>query len=529
MLGPVRRVIAVLAIACLPLAALAQSDPYAGMDAELVANAQAGDAYAMLNLGFALVAADRSEATFRAALDLFTKSYSAASDNPDGLDLRLAAYALREMGNAEKALSNFREALAHYQEAERLFRSFDASDEYNRMIAFLMEDRGIVLQDLSRYEEALPPLKVAYDWYNNQDPPQRRNAANVLLNAGTALERLKRYDEALEVYKWSLETFIETDGESSVTVGYLSNNIGWLYVQTKRFSEARTWLKSAIRILEPIEGALSYNVTILRINMGLVSVEEGKSEEAIRWGFEAMPYIAQNQQQTLAIQRWNFKSLSRAFTMRGQPERAIFFGKLAVNAQQAIRASNAGDTPADTSALQAEWRRLYQNLADLLITQGRISEAQAVLNMEKEEEVYNFLRRDGQADITKTRAVLNSAELSEEEKLAALAALPIAADAELRALTAKLEAGTTTEADEDQMFLLQDALQKGADAFDAAVADFLLQTEEPDRAALKNQFDATGSYQADLAKLNSSQCHIANRDPSRCGASVCDPAEPDLL
>jgi CHAT domain-containing protein/tetratricopeptide (TPR) repeat protein len=501
MFGTALRLLVTLALLGFPAITAAQSDPFDGLDANLVAGAQAGNPYDMLNLGMALLAADRTEAAQRSALDLFTKAHAKATENPDALDLRLAGYALREMANAEKALSNFREALAYYEEAERLFRSFDATDEYNSMIAVLMEDRGIVLQDLSRYEEALPPLKIAYDWYLNQEPPQRRNAANVLLNAGTALERLKRYDEALDVYKWSTEVFIETDGKDSAAVGYLANNIGWVYVQTKRYTQAREWLENALRILEPLEGAMSYNVTILRINMSLVAVEEGKSEEAVRWGFLAMPYIAQNRQQTLAIQRWNFESLSRAFTMRGEPERAIFFGKLAVNAQQAIRASNAGDTAADTSALQEEWRRLYQSLADLLISQGRISEAQAVLNMEKEEEVFNYLKRDAQADITKTRATLNDKELSEQDKLDALAALPIAADAALRELTDKLGSTDLTEEEANQVFLLQDALQKSSDQFDAAVAAFLAEVAPDGKETLEKQFDATGSYQATLESL----------------------------
>lgn len=482
-------------------AAQAQTNLFDGLNPELVAGAKAGNGYDQINLGMALVAKNTSEAAQREALDLFTKAYVNGTDNPAGLDLRLAAYAAREMGNAQKSLSNFQEALSHYVEAERLFRSFDAADEYNTMIAVLLEDQGIVLQDLSRYADALVPLKIAYDWYLGAEPPRRRDAANVLLNAGTALERLKRYDEALDVYARSFEIFKETDGPDSAFAGYLSNNIGWVHVQTKEFSKARTWLEESLRILEPLEGGNSYNVTILRINMGLVAVEEGEVEEAIRWGFLAMPYIAQNRQQTLAIQRWNFENLSRAFTMRNEPKRAIFFGKLAVNAQQALRASNTTDNANDSAALREEWRRLYQNLADLLISEGRISEAQAVLNMEKEEEVFNYLQRDAQADITKTRATLNDAELSDEAKLATLAALPIAADAELRNLTLKMDKGEASDAEIEQIFILQDALQKSSDSFDEAVTAFLGAVEAETKETLENQFDATGSYQATLESL----------------------------
>ena len=40
----------------------------------------------------------------------------------------------------------------------------------------------------------------------------------------------------------------------------------------------------------------------------------------------------------------------------------------------------------------------YQKLADLLIAQGRLPEAQQVLAMLKEDEYYDFIRRDASAD-----------------------------------------------------------------------------------------------------------------------------------
>jgi CHAT domain-containing protein len=502
MFGIVRVFFVVAGLATAPLyAQTTPPDPYAVMDEALVTSALAGDPYDQINLGFALLAHQTTEAFQRAALEQFRLAYQGGLEMQPEADLRLAGYAAREIGNAEKTLSNFRDALAFLEEAERLFRSLPASDEYNRMIAILLEDQGIVLQDLSRYEEALPRLKIAFDWHMDQDPPQRRDAANVLINAGTAFERLKRYDEALGVYSDALTIFNETDGEDSVFSGYLANNIGWVYVQQKKFSDAREWLEMALRILEPVEGSYSYNVTILRINMGIVAVEEGNPQEAIRWALMAMPYISENRKSTLAIQRWNFEVLSRAFTLRNQPERAIFFGKMAVNAQQEIRATNTGEKADDTAELQAEWRRLYQNLADLLIAQGRISEAQAVLNMEKQQEVFEYLRRDAAADLSKTRATLNDKELSEEEKLTTLSALPIAADRELRALMVKLDKGETTEDEDNQIFLLQDALQQAADKFDAEVEVFLASTDEAARETLEPQFDAIGSYQEILADL----------------------------
>ncbi|MBU0500357.1 MAG: CHAT domain-containing protein [Gammaproteobacteria bacterium] len=52
----------------------------------------------------------------------------------------------------------------------------------------------------------------------------------------------------------------------------------------------------------------------------------------------------------------------------------------------------------------------YKNLADLLVNQGRLPEAQQVLAMLKEEEYYDFIRRDAGADNRATQAGYNAVE-----------------------------------------------------------------------------------------------------------------------
>ena len=119
--------------------------------------------------------------------------------------------------------------------------------------------------------------------------------------------------------------------------------------------------------------------------------------------------------------------MAKAFKSKDNPARAITFAKLAVNAQQNIRSLNKSLKQSESKDLRSEWKKLYRHLADLLIEEGRINEAQAVLNMEKEQEVYEFLKRDATADLRKTRAILNDSELSEEQKIQAIAKMPIKA------------------------------------------------------------------------------------------------------
>ena len=72
----------------------------------------------------------------------------------------------------------------------------------------------------------------------------------------------------------------------------------------------------------------------------------------------------------------------------------MFFGKQAVNAHQWQR-SKIKDLDATLQKSYLEKiGSTYRTLADMLISSGRIAEAEQVLSMLKQEEVFDYLRRD---------------------------------------------------------------------------------------------------------------------------------------
>lgn len=485
-----------------PAAAQGDGDALAAIDPYLIQQAKAGDVGAALSIGDQL-AASGQDADLRPALPWLRQAYRDSSHLPPE-DMALAGSTALSLSRALAQMSQQRGALDLAAEAERRYRIAVAAAPSNDgwyQVGIAVEDQGILLQALSRYDESIPYLEQARQIYASLDPPNETAMANAWLNQGVGHEGANDLDAALTAYGASLEIFRRVLGDEAREVGYLCNNIGWVLTRQKHYADARDWFNYALQVLTAREGGFSNSVMKIHINLGLVSQGENKPDEAIQWAMQAMPYLVANRTGTLDDQRWNFELLSRAFAAKGLPERAIFFGKMAVNAQQEFRAQNTVSGAGDTAASQEEWGRLYKSLADLLIAQGRISEAQAVLNMAKEEEVFNFLRRDAKADLTETRAVLSDSELAQSDKLARLAALPIAAAQALQDLTLKVESGTATAAEEDQIFLLQDALQTATNSFDAAVSDFLAATPEATRQAQAAQFDAVGSYQAVLADL----------------------------
>jgi hypothetical protein len=94
------------------------------------------------------------------------------------------------------------------------------------------------------------------------------------------------------------------------------------------------------------------------------------------------------------------------------PTLAILYGKMAVNLWQGVRRDNRGLSKELQQSLLDSQESLYRRLADLLIAEGRLFEGQQVLDLLKEQEAFDFVRRD--SDLAKT--LDGRADLTDREK-----------------------------------------------------------------------------------------------------------------
>lgn len=376
---------------------------------------------------------------------------------------------------------------------------YDLADEHGNLYAITLVQKGLALQGLSKYREAIPVFEEARAIYAAMLGDDSAEVGDTYLNEGISHEGLGDYDAALDAYTQAYNRYSKVFDEDSEQIGWVVNNIGWVYRRLDKFELSKQWFLRALPNIERREGRYSRNASKVYINLGIVEHYLGNQDAAIRWEMNAMPFIFENNVLTLDDQRWAYDTLARAFRAKGDLERAIAFGKMAINAQQSIRSVNKVDGAGESEELKREWYWIYEHLAGMLIESGRFAEAQSVLNMAKEEEVFQFIRRDGAADLRDTRALLNDGELDEEQKIRAISAFPIAAAQELQTLTAKLEAGTSTEEEENRIFLLQESVQVADDAFRKQVDAFLTAVDDTRREAYKAGFDAIGSYQSMLA------------------------------
>ena len=160
------------------------------------------------------------------------------------------------------------------------------------------------------------------------------------------------------------------------------------------------------------------------------------------------------------------------------PEAAIFFGKLAVNTIQHLRGQLAGLPREAQRAFIQNKTDAYRGLADLLIGQGRLAEAQQVLAMLKEEEFFDFIRRNAAEDPRRQALEFQPREGPWSERLQRLIALSGKLGAEQVELERRLRL-SPTERDQARLAVLV----KDSAVADAELARFYREVAVALRAA----------------------------------------------
>jgi CHAT domain-containing protein len=110
---------------------------------------------------------------------------------------------------------------------------------------------------------------------------------------------------------------------------------------------------------------------------------------------------------------------------------------------------------------------VYQILAQLLLNQGRLPEAQMVLDMLKEDEQFDFVRRSEVGDPRRTRITYNAAEKDWMERYRLVSSRLAALGAEVQALQRQEKPGLSAEQKQHKQGLVEDlrVAQKAFDVF----------------------------------------------------------------
>jgi CHAT domain-containing protein/tetratricopeptide (TPR) repeat protein len=359
-------------------------------------------------------------------------------------DRRGEIITLRTLASIYASVGDEQRALPFYEEALKL----QAADGDRDGEAFTQSEIARTYTSLGDQDRALEHIATARQGFLATN--DKRMVAYTFVNAGAVHDAAGEKKEALADYEQALPLFRESDdrqGEASTL-----NNIGLVYDSLGERQKAREYYEQAVALFR--DPQLCHSLAPALSNVASASLDAGDKQKALAYLNEALALqrtsndragqartlnnlgfvynsLGERQKaleqlgQALAINREigsregegdTFSNLMMTWRV-SQSQAAIFYGKQAVNAFQEVRQQKASlDKEAQQSFIKSK-ENTYQRLADLLIARNRLLEAQQVLGLLKEEEYFQYVRRDGrEASGLSGRAAMNSAESDFEKR-----------------------------------------------------------------------------------------------------------------
>ncbi|HEY0173820.1 MAG TPA: CHAT domain-containing protein [Pyrinomonadaceae bacterium] len=224
---------------------------------------------------------------------------------------------------------------------------------------------------------------------------------------------LEEYEKAAEYYGKALAA---ARAQNSHPGGVRSElrSIAFVYMKLERWDKAYEY---ATRALEISRGGVVREETATDLAyVGQALSESGRPREALKHLNEALALYrvagVDGRRGFSPLYSPLLIHLARTHAALGNRRMAIFFGKQAVNAIQDERRRLSNFDGAAQKGFLGKKEKNYRHLADWLIAEGRIPEAEQVLGLLKQEEIFGYLRRDA----SESQDLQKSADLSPEER-----------------------------------------------------------------------------------------------------------------
>jgi len=338
--------------------------------------------------------------------------YAALGEMPKALDCFNQAlpliHAVGDRAGEARTLSNIGSVYDDLGEKQKALDYFNQS----LPLAHAAGDRSgeaTTLNNIGWVYAALGERQKALDYYNRALPliravGEREGEARTLNNIGAVYADLTEKQKALDYYNQAL-ALARAAGDRSGEATTLSN-IGWVYDALGEKQKALDTYNQAL----PLERAVGDRggEAITLTNIGGVWDDLGEKQKALDYFTQSLPLSRAVQDplgeaSTLAMLMEHWKSL-------GNPSLAVLFGKEAVDRFQQVRRNIGGlEKEARQSFLKSN-EYYYRELAELLVSAGRLPDAQQVLDLLKAQEYSDFTQRRGDAGSATRPVALTPAE-----------------------------------------------------------------------------------------------------------------------
>lgn len=336
-------------------------------------NNQKGSAGVLLNIGFAY----RRLGEFEKALDFYQRSLKIVRVTGDR---KIETSILNNMAGIYRSQGKYLQALESYNASLKLSEKLDLTSQ----AATTLSNIGAAYKQLGQLDKALQFQELALQ--KVQKLGDRQAESIFLSNIGSVYDDKGDLPKALSYYEQALAIHKELNDLPAQGITY--NNIGEIYRILKQNDEAILTYQKSLAILQEI-GDRSAEAIALS-NLGVVYVDLKRYPEALNVYQQAATIHRQlGERRGESIDLGNLGSL---FANWQQPDLAIFFYKQSVNIRESLRKDLRSLSVADQKTFTGTIERAYRDLAELLLKQNRILEAQQVLDLLKVQELDDYLK-----------------------------------------------------------------------------------------------------------------------------------------
>ncbi len=321
------------------------------------------------------------------ALELLEQAFAIykQASNPAGQVTTLSNIAAlyNNLGQYDKALEFYNQALTIYQAVNQ--QRLDKNREFKNKLGEgqTLNNIGEVYQSLGQYAKALEFYQQALVIFREiGDKAEEKTTLN---NMAVVYGKQNQYSQALELFNQALA--IAQGIEDKAGTQQIWNNMAAVYRNQGQYAKALDFYQKALAIERATSDKATQETTLSGI--GYAYFKLGQYDQALASYHQALTIARELNNK--AGEGTILSNLGTLLEQQNQIELAIVFYKQFVNLQEIIRRDLRVLPPEQQESYTQTVAYTYRRLADLLLQQDRVLEAQKVLDLLKVQELGDYL------------------------------------------------------------------------------------------------------------------------------------------
>ncbi|HEX8782129.1 MAG TPA: tetratricopeptide repeat protein, partial [Steroidobacteraceae bacterium] len=328
----------------------------------------------------------RERTHYAQAEDSLARALTLLENNSAAEARRARAQVFNDRGGLRTYESDFRGALEAFHQALELYRDLGMLRTVDA--AKVLNNIGNAHRELGDTGQARSALLQALDLKTELLGVDNPSTASTITNLGMVAEESHDYLGAQTYYARALAIYEKSLGANHANVASVAEQYGRLRFTTAQYADALQLLERARAIREREFGLYSTWSAETLVDLVPVYGQLGQRRRARDSAERALTIAVTGREQELLYD--SYMSYARTLAAPGQSSAAIFFGKRALNVIQQMRERDVPPTKREQRFFIMRREFMYRDVADWLLSQSRLVEAEEVLDLLKAEELADY-------------------------------------------------------------------------------------------------------------------------------------------